>query len=58
MKTNTPAPRPRGRPISDNPRTCGLLLKLTAEEMAAIEEKAKRQKKTKARWVRELAMAA
>jgi hypothetical protein len=34
------------------------LLKLTAEEMAAIEEKAKRQKKTKARWVRELAMAA
>ena len=56
---NTPdAKRHRGRPKTDNPRTTGLLLKLTPEEMEQIERKAKIENKPKARWVREMALAA
>ena len=51
-------PRPRGRPFSENPRTLGLLLKLTQAEMDEIERKAEAADKPKARWVRELVMAA
>lgn len=50
--------RRRGRPVSENPRKLGLVLKLTPEEMEEIEQKARRQNKPKARWIRELALAA
>lgn len=55
-KTN-PEKRGRGRPVAENPRTLGLLLKLTPEEMKIIERKAESSDKPKARWLRELALA-
>lgn len=48
----------RGRPRSINPRTTGLLLSLTKEELRLIKQRAKQVGKPKARWIRELALAA
>lgn len=59
MSTNeTTATRPRGRPKTENPRTSGFLLRLNAQEIAAITKKAQKAKKVRAEWIREILLAA
>lgn len=52
------APRGRGRPKSENPRTAGFVVRLNPDEMEAITQKARAAKKVRAEWVRETILAA
>lgn len=55
--TNT-EPRRRGRPKTDNPRSNGFVLRLTNDELAAIDGKAQKAKKVRADWVRQTLLSA
>lgn len=54
--TDTPK-RGRGRPRSDDPRTKVITIRVTPEQLGAIESAAATEDKTPAAWLRDAALA-